>query len=105
MTDEQLQALIAQASENAATAAVKAYEAKLAAEPAINPAGVATTKPAEVKSKPEAFKTLGEQLIAVRNAAMGYSYDRRLDATKAPRAQNRSSSVCSSSRRPASTPA
>lgn len=82
MTDEQLQALIAQASEGAATAAVKAYEAKLAAEPAINPAGVATTKPAEVKSKPEAFKTLGEQLIAVRNAAYG-QYDRRLDGLKA----------------------
>lgn len=83
MTDEQLQALIAQAAKDAGENAVKAYEAKLAAEPAINPAGVATTKPAEVKSAPEAFKTLGEQLIAVRNAAMGYSYDRRLDATKA----------------------
>ena len=32
----------------------------------------------------EPFKTIGEQLIAVRNAATGYSYDRRLDATAVP---------------------
>ena len=62
--------------------AVKAYRDEQAKEPATNPAGFATTQPATVKDKPEAFKTLGEQLIAVRNAAMGYSYDRRLDATQ-----------------------
>jgi HK97 family phage major capsid protein len=79
MTPEEIQALIAQTSE----ATVKAYEAKLAAEPAVNPAGVAVTQPAQVKSKPEGFKSLGEQLIAVKNAALNYGYDRRLDSTKA----------------------
>lgn len=79
MTPEEIQALIAQTSE----ATIKAYEAKLAAEPAINPAGFATSQPATVKSKPEEFKTLGEQLIAVKTAALGYGYDRRLDNVKA----------------------
>lgn len=74
MTPEEIKALMEQT--------IDAYEAKLAAAPAINPAGV-LTQPAEVKSKPEAFKSLGEQLIAVKSAALGYSYDRRLDATKA----------------------
>lgn len=84
MNEEQIQALIAQAASTAATEAVKAYEAKLAAEPAINGAGFATTKPAEVKSKPEGFKSLGEQLDAVRRAMTpGYSIDRRLAETKA----------------------
>lgn len=85
MTPEEIQAMIAQASETAAAAAVKAYEAKLAAEPPVNPMEFETkaTKPAEVKAKPELFKNLGEQLIAVKNAALNYSYDRRLDATKA----------------------
>ena len=46
MTNEEIQALIAQTSE----ATIKAYEAKLAAEPAINPAGVALSQPATVKA-------------------------------------------------------
>lgn len=75
MTPEEAQALIAET--------IKAYDAKLAAEPPVNPAGVAVTKPAEVKSKPEMFATLGEQLWAVKNAALGRGYDRRLDSTKA----------------------
>lgn len=79
MTPEEIQALIAQTSE----ATIKAYEAKLAAEPAINPAGVALSQPATVKAQPEGFKTLGEQLIAVKTAALGYGYDRRLDSVKA----------------------
>ena len=84
MTPEEIQALIAQASENAAAVAVKAYEDKLKAEPPINPAPVAITKPAEVKSQPEAFKSFGEQLDAVRRAMTpGYSIDRRLTEQKA----------------------
>ena len=79
MTPEEIQALIAQTSE----ATIKAYEAKLALEPAVNPAGVAVTQPATVKSKPEGFKTLGEQLVAIKNASLGYGYDQRLDSTKA----------------------
>ena len=84
MNEEQIQALIAQAASTAATEAVKAYEAKLAAEPAINPPGVALTKPAEVKAQPEAFKSFGEQLDAIRRASTpGYSMDRRLAEMKA----------------------
>ena len=88
MTPEEIQAMIAQASETAAAAAVKAYEAKLAAEPPVNPmefdaGGNTKSQPATTKAKPELFKNLGEQLIAVKNAALNYSYDRRLDATKA----------------------
>jgi HK97 family phage major capsid protein len=79
MTPEEIQALIEQTSQ----ATIKAYEAKLAAEPPINPAGVAVTQPATVKSKPEGFKSLGEQLLAIKNASLGYGYDRRLDSTKA----------------------
>jgi HK97 family phage major capsid protein len=40
-------------------------------------------QPAQVKSKPEGFKSLGEQLVAIKNASLGYGYDRRLDSTKA----------------------
>ena len=84
MTPEEIQAMIAQASETAAASAVKAYEAKLAAEPPTNPMEFETkaTKPAETKSKPEGFNSIGEQLIAVRNAAYGHR-DRRLDELKA----------------------
>ena len=84
MTPEEIQALAEAASIKGAEAAVKAYEAKLAAEPPINPAGVAVTKPAEVKSNPETFKSLGEQLDAIRRASTpGYSVDRRLTDIKA----------------------
>lgn len=83
MDNEQMEAIIAQATERAAAAAVKAYEDKLKAEPPVNPVTVATTQPAQVKENPEAFKSLGEQLVAVRNAAEGRGYDRRLNATKA----------------------
>lgn len=75
MTPEEIKALMEQT--------IDAYEAKLAAAPAINPAGV-LTQPAEVKSKPEAFKSLGEQLDAIRRASTpGYSVDRRLTEMKA----------------------
>ena len=85
MTPEEIQALIAQAGETAAAAAVKAYEDKLKAEPATNPLEVATkSQPATTKDKPEAFKSLGEQLDAVRRSMTpGYSADRRLDSFKA----------------------
>lgn len=85
MDKEQVQALIAQASETAAAAAVKAYEDKLKAEPAFNPLEVATkSQPATVKDKPEAFKSLGEQLDAIRRASTpGYHTDRRLTDIKA----------------------
>ena len=96
MTPEEIQAMIAQASETAAAAAVKAYEEKLAAEPPTNPmeydtgngatksATKSATKPAEVKAKPEAFKSLGEQLDAIRRSSTpGYSVDRRLTEMKA----------------------
>lgn len=80
MTPEEIRALIAQTSE----ATIKAYEAKLAAEPAINPAGVALSQPATVKAQPEPFKSLGEQLDAIRRASTpGYSMDRRLAEIKA----------------------
>ena len=80
MTNEEIQALIAQTSE----ATIKAYEAKLAAEPAINPAGVALSQPATVKAQPEPFKSFGEQLDAIRRASTpGYSIDRRLAEMKA----------------------
>jgi HK97 family phage major capsid protein len=79
MTNEEMQAMIAQAVKQAADDAIKAYEEK---QPPINPGGFAT-QPATVKDKPEGFKSLGEQLIAVKNAALGYSYDRRLDGVKA----------------------
>jgi HK97 family phage major capsid protein len=76
MTPEEIQALIEQT--------VKAYDAKLATEPAVNPAGVAVTKPAEVKDKPEAFKSFGEQLLAIAKATTPGGYvDRRLYAIKA----------------------
>lgn len=78
MTPEEIQDLIAQTVK----ATNEANEAKAAAAPAINPAGFATTKPAEVADNRPPFKTLGEQAIAVRNAAFG-QYDRRLDGLKA----------------------
>ncbi len=81
MTNEEMQALIAQTAKQAAEDAIKAYEEK---QPPVNPGGFATTKPAEVKSKPEAFKSLGEQLDAIRRASTpGYSIDRRLAEQKA----------------------
>lgn len=84
MTPEEIQALIAQASEAAAVSAVKAYEDKLTAEPPVNPTTFETkSQPATPKDKPELFGSLGEQLIAVRNAALNNGYDRRLNATKA----------------------
>jgi HK97 family phage major capsid protein len=84
MDNEQVQALIAQAAQIAADAATKAVMDKLAAQPAVNPLETAVkTQPATVKERPELFGTTGEQLIAVRRAAMGQGYDRRLDATKA----------------------
>ncbi|MCB0201365.1 MAG: phage major capsid protein [Anaerolineae bacterium] len=98
MDNEQIQALIdaavTKATETATAAAVKAYEEKLAAEPPANPmeydTGNGATKsatksqPAEVKAKPEAFKSLGEQLDAIRRSSTpGYSVDRRLTEMKA----------------------
>lgn len=80
MTPEEIQALIAQTAKQAADDAIKAYEEK---QPPVNPGGFATTKPAEVKSQSEGFRSLGEQLIAIKNAALGNGYDRRLDGTKA----------------------
>ena len=79
MNDEQIQAIIAQTTK----AAIDAYEAKLAAAPTTNPAGV-LTQPATVKAAPEAFKSFGEQLDAIRRASTpGYSMDRRLSEMKA----------------------
>ena len=100
MDNEQIQALIdaavTKATETATAAAVKAYEEKLAAEPPANPmeydtgngatksATKSATKPAEAKAKPEAFKSLGEQLDAIRRSSTpGYSVDRRLTEMKA----------------------
>ena len=85
MNDEQVQAAIAQAAKDAAEAATKAIMDKLAAEPVVNPMQVETkSQPAHVKSQPETFKTLGEQLDAVRRAMTpGYSIDRRLAEQKA----------------------
>ena len=46
---------------------------------------MATTKPAEVKSKPEPFKSFGEQLVAIARASSPGGYvDRRLLEVKAP---------------------
>jgi len=78
MNEEQLQAVIAQAAKDAAAAAVKAYEDRLAAEPPINPAGVAITKPAEVKDNRPAFKSLGEFLLTVARAGQHGITDQRL---------------------------
>lgn len=84
MDNEQVQAAIAQAAKEAAEAATKAIMDKLAAEPPVNPAGVAT-KPAEVKAKPEGFATFGEQLSAVKSfyTSGGVNLDRRLTDVKA----------------------
>lgn len=85
MTPEEIQALIAQASETAAAAAVKAYEDKLKAEPAFNPLEVATkSQPATVKGKEPEFKGFGDFLTAVRRTQTpGMSADNRLDGLKA----------------------
>lgn len=85
MDNEQVQAAIAQAAKEAAEAATKAIMEKLAAEPATNPLEVETkSQPAKPKDKPEAFKSLGEQLDAIRRASTpGYSVDRRLTDVKA----------------------
>ena len=98
MDNEQIQALIdaavTKATETATAAAVKAYEEKLAAEPPANPMeydtgngatkSAAKSQPAEAKAKPEAFKSLGEQLDAIRRSSTpGYSVDRRLTEMKA----------------------
>lgn len=80
--DENIQALTAQIT--ALADAVGTIKAKLEAEPPVNPMTYETkSQPATVKDKPEAFKSLGEQLVAVRRAAEGRGYDRRLDAVKA----------------------
>lgn len=85
MDDTQLQAIIAQTAADAAAAATKAVMDKLAAEPAANPMETEVKgKPAEVKSRPEPFANLGEQLDAIRRASTpGLSRDRRLDSYKA----------------------
>lgn len=85
MDDTQLQAIIAQTAADAAAAATKAVMDKLAAEPAANPMETEVkSRPAEVKSKPEPFANLGEQLDAIRRASTpGLSRDRRLDSYKA----------------------
>lgn len=87
MNDEQVQAMIDAAVARGAEAATKAIMDKLAAEPPANPLEVETkaSQPAKVKDKPEGFKTLGEQLIAVMRAAQnGGTVDRRLLEIKAP---------------------
>jgi len=85
MDNEQVQAAIARAAKEAAEAATKAIMEKLAAEPATNPLEVETkSQPATPKDKPEGFKSLGEQLDAIRRASTpGYSIDRRLTDIKA----------------------
>ena len=85
MDDTQLRAIIAQTAADAAAAATKAVMDKLAAEPAANPMETEVkSRPAEVKSKPEPFANLGEQLDAIRRASTpGLSRDRRLDSYKA----------------------
>lgn len=85
MDDEKLQAIIAQTAADAAAAATKAVMDKLAAEPAANPMETEVKgKPAEVKSKPDKFASLGDQLDAIRRASTpGMSHDRRLDGVKA----------------------
>lgn len=81
---EDIQALIAQVAKEAADNATKTIMDQLKAEPPSNPAPVSVTNPAEVKSRPEGFKSLGEQLDAVRRAMTpGYSIDRRLAEQKA----------------------
>jgi len=72
---------VAAIARQAADAAVKAYQAALAAEePTVKGAAKIAAEP--VDHKPP-FKNLGEQLIAVRAAALGHGYDRRLDSVKA----------------------
>ena len=85
MDNEQVQAAIARAAKEAAEAATKAIMEKLAAEPATTPLEVETkSQPATPKDKPEGFKSLGEQLDAIRRASTpGYSIDRRLTDIKA----------------------
>lgn len=85
MDDTQLQAIIAQTAADAAAAATKAVMDKLAAEPAANPMETEVKgKPAEVKSRPDKFASLGDQLDAIRRASTpGMSHDRRLDGVKA----------------------
>lgn len=84
MTPEEIQALIDATTAKAIEGVTKAYDDRLKAEPPINPVTVATTQPATVKDKPEAFKSLGEQLDAIRRASTpGYHTDRRLTDIKA----------------------
>ena len=84
MDKEQMDALIAQVAQTAREEAIKAYDEKLKAEPAVNPMTYETSQPAQVKSQPEAFASFGEQLDAIRRASTpGLSRDRRLDSYKA----------------------
>jgi len=71
---------VAAIARQAAADAVKAYQAMLAAEePTVKGAAKIAAEP--IDHKPP-FKTLGEQLIAVRNSAFG-RHDNRLDGLKA----------------------
>lgn len=86
MDNEQVQAAIAQAAKDAAEAATKAIMDKLAAEPVSNPMTVEVkSQPAQVKEKPDAFGSFGEQLLAVKHwyTSGGMTTDTRLINIKA----------------------
>jgi len=86
MDNEQVQAAIAQAAKEAAEAATKAIMDKLAAEPVSNPMTVEVkSQPAQVKEKPDAFGSFGEQLLAVKHwyTSGGMTTDTRLINIKA----------------------
>lgn len=81
MDNEQVQAMIDAAVAKATESTTKAIMDKLAAEPAINPATVAT-KPAEVKDSRPQFKSFGEFLHAVARAETHGVREDRLMAVK-----------------------
>lgn len=89
MDNDQIKAMIDAAVAQATESTTKAIMDKLAAEPPVNPmefdaGGNTKSQPATTKAKPEAFKSFGEQLDAIRRASMpGYSIDRRLAEAKA----------------------
>ena len=82
MTPEEMQAMIDAAATKAGEAAVRAYEDKLAAEPPVNPAGVAKAQPAQVHDSRPQFKSFGEFLHAVARSETHGERDNRLTAIK-----------------------
>lgn len=80
MDEKELQSIIEKAAAAGAEAAMKSL-------PAVN-----TPAPAEVKAKPEGFKSLGEFFLAVKSHGMGRSMDNRLgqysEEMKAPSGMN-----------------